>query len=230
MMNFCRNSTSCKQCNHNCLCDLENDIEEEELKNNISEISLKLGDTVLKQDSFVSQVAFLKEGIVKKVLEGRNEKNVILNILEPGQFIALPELIKAARYPFSLVALSDCKVCFINRDWLTKVGLLNRRWCEFMMSMTATNYAFIYQQLATNSTRNNYGKLASTILYLTGPGFKNDVMNLLSRKELAELAISSKESVNKILQQLHHDGIIKLDKHRITLLRRDLLEKLSTLG
>ncbi|WP_439183340.1 Crp/Fnr family transcriptional regulator [Carboxylicivirga taeanensis] len=229
-MKFFSDKGECVACSINCLQHIVAGRERHQAVDNVSVLTLEEGDTVMKQGSFVSQVAFLQEGVVKKVLEGKNDKNVILKIIEPQTFLALPELLKADRYPFSFVAVTGCKVCFIKRDWLNKIILKEKKAQDFLLNSIAREFNFMYGKLTTTCTRNSYGKLASALLYLTSEVFHSDVLNLLNRKELSELSATSKESTNKILQQMHHDGIIKITKDSIKVARRDLLEKLSTVG
>jgi CRP-like cAMP-binding protein len=52
----------------------------------------------------------------------------------------------------------------------------------------------------------------------------------LTRKDLAELASISKESTNKILKELQHDGIINISDGTIKITEPGLLQRLSLIG
>jgi CRP/FNR family transcriptional regulator len=52
----------------------------------------------------------------------------------------------------------------------------------------------------------------------------------ITRKEIGELAGISTESAIRLLSELNHDGIIKLEGKVIIILKENLLEKLSQIG
>lgn len=212
---------------------LNNILSEDEIqfiKSNTSEICFSAGEAILRQGSFISQICYLKKGVVKKVLEGKNDRNTIVKLVEDKHFLALPVLGNHDQYPFSIYTVTDCEVCFIKKEAMYVVVQENQNANTFILEWYANDYNYIYNKMATISTRNSHGKLATTLLYLTNGHFTSDVLNAISRKELAELSSISKESVKKILQQLNHDGLIAINKDEIIIKRRDLLEYLSTVG
>ena len=221
-------------CCLNCPCTCMKEIFTKEdlllINNNKSEINFAVGQAILKQGSFVSQILYLKSGITKKVLEGKNDRNTIVKLVDDKHFLALPVLGNPNRYPFSIFAVTECNVCFIKKDTIYEIIKKNEKAYAFTLDWYANDYVYMYNKMSVMNTRNSHGKLASTLLYLTNGPFSNDVLNAISRKEMAELSFLSKESVNKILLQLKHDGLIEINKDKITIKRRDLLEHLSTVG
>jgi CRP/FNR family transcriptional regulator len=200
------------------------------INENRSEINFQKNEYVLKQGTFVSQLIFLKKGILKIVLEGKDEKNTILNIIEERSFVALPILENSNVYPFSVITISECEICFIRKETLQDVMKRNIEANSFLLKWYSDDYLFMYNKMAMLSSCNSHGKLASALLYLTSDHFNNDILNIISRKELAEFAAVSVESSNKILVQLKHDKIIDINKKGIEIKRRDLIEKLSAVG
>ena len=200
------------------------------IDSNRSEMNFTVGETVIKQGSFVSQVLFLKKGMVKMVLEGKNDRNTIVKLVDDRHFLALSVLGNPDQYPFSLKAVTECSICFIKKEIIYDIIKRNEKAYDFVFSWYANDYIQMYNKMATISTRNNHGKVATTLLNLSNGQFSIDALNNISRKDLAELSSTSKESTNKILQQLNHDGIISIKKDKIDIKRRDLLEHLSTVG
>ncbi|NJM16160.1 MAG: Crp/Fnr family transcriptional regulator [Bacteroidales bacterium] len=201
-----------------------------QIDKNKSMVCFQPTEYILRQGTFVSQVAYLKSGLVKVVLEGKNERDTIVKLVEGKQFVGLPIVGNPDVYPFSVVAIDKCEVCLIRIGTLLQIIKQNVAANQFLLKWFADDYLFMYNRMSTICTRNNHGKLATALLYLAGEHFSSRVLNALSRKELAELACISLESVNKILMQLKHDRIIEADKNGLTLLRPELIEKLSTVG
>jgi CRP/FNR family transcriptional regulator len=75
------------------------------------------------------------------------------------------------------------------------------------------------------------GHLADTLLYLSSGRFEGeDVISLLSRKEIAEFAGISTESAVKLLKTFEKEGIIRLEEKKVSILNRDLLREISKRG
>ena len=89
-----------------------------------------------------------------------------------------------------------------------------------LLKWFAIDFNYLYKKISVISTRNSHGMLASVLLQLTNGNYKSDILNSISRKELAELASISVESSNKILLQLKHDRIIDINKNIITIQRK----------
>jgi CRP/FNR family transcriptional regulator len=188
------------------------------------------GETILKQGSYVSQVVYLKSGVLKIVLESKNNKSTILKIEESDSLVALPVLSVFKIYPFSVIAITQCEICLIRKEAIQEIMDRNIKANQFLVNWYSKEYSYIYTKILTISTRNNHGKLASALLYLSNGNFKKNVLNLISRKDLADLASISIDSTNKILMELKNDKIIEINKKGIKILNHELIEKLSTVG
>lgn len=229
MENIDQNLT-CRNCLLSCMKEKYTEEDLNLINSNKSVIKFYKGKTILKQGAFVSQIAYLRKGVVKKVIEGDHNRNVIFKIIEKDNFIALPVIGHPNHYPFSVIALTDCEVCFIRNDKILNIMQSNTTLGSYLLKWYSLDYLYMYNKILTISTRNSHGKLASTLIFLTKNNFSNDILNLLSRRELAELASISVESANKILLELKQDKVIEINKKGIKILRLDLIEKLSTVG
>jgi CRP/FNR family transcriptional regulator len=223
-------SISCLECTFHVLKKILNRGELEILNDNKNKLRFKHDETIIRQGSFVSQILFLRKGIVKNVLENNNDRNTIIKIVEEDSFVALPVLSGYDKYPFSVIAMTDCEVCVINIRSLHEIMHRNPAIYEFLLKWYSNDYSYMYEKLGTISSRNRHGKVASALLYLTNGTFKANMLEIISRKDLAELSSTSVESANKILQELNRDGIINISRNKISIKRRDLILKLSTVG
>lgn len=221
--------TECGKCVYMCMKGVFTNNDLLLIDGNKREINYSEGDIILKQGSYVSQVLYLKKGQVKIVLEGKNDKNTILQIVNEKNFIALPVLGDLEVYPFSVIALTHCEICNIRKETLVEISERNVEFLKFLISRFKRDFIFLYSRISVLSTRNNHGKLASALLNLCN-SYEPHEIHFLSRKELAEFASISIESTNKILQELKHDKIIEIHDKSITILQYKLIEKLSSVG
>ena len=88
-----KKTNSCKACTNKSSCFRKLTEEQLELidKNRL-EVSYKKGETILKQGSFASSILYLKKGLLKLYIEGKNDKNLIISIIPEGNLIGLPSL------------------------------------------------------------------------------------------------------------------------------------------
>ena len=193
-------------------------------------LTFNAGEVIVRQGSFISQYVFVKSGLLKVVLEGRNEKNTLLQFINKNKFVGLSIVGNPNTYPFTIAAVVDSKVCFVRHDILSRIMKQNLRVNELLLKNLADEHKFLYQKIDTLSNRNNHGKLASAIMYITNGDFNIDILNRISRKELAELAGISLESLNKILSDLRHEKVIEINDKKITINKPDLIKTLSTVG
>lgn len=195
------------------------------------ELDYAVGDSIIKQGSYVAQILFVKKGLVKTVIEEKNKKSTILKIVGPGNFIALPVLGGHKKYPMSVVSLSDSVLCLINKDAMQKLIKTNTNLANEIIGKYSEDYLFLYSKISTLSMRNSHGKLATALMYLDNDEFKNsNIFEYITRKDLADLASVSLESVNKILQELKSDRIIEIENRNISILQPELLRTLSFIG
>ena len=220
----------CKDCVFSFMKNVFSDDDFCSIEQNRGEMTFSKDNIILKQGSFVSQILYLKTGLVKVVLEGKNDRNTILKIVEGKNFIALPVLGNPEMYPFSVVALTDCAICVIRKETMQDIVKQNEKVNSFLLNYYSTEYLYLYNRISVLSTRNNHGKLSSALWYLTQGIFKTNVLEYLSRKDLSELASISLESTNKILMELKNDKLISIENNCITILEPKLIKKLSTVG
>lgn len=222
----------CKSCNDKCLNHLFEEEEIIEFNNGATRIiQYKKGETILKQGSYAYHLPFLRNGLVKLVLESTNNRESIFQLSSSGSFICLYTMYIEDYIPFTVVALSNCEVCLIKREIFREHLLKNRKATEYVLSWYCNESLNFFKRMSVQSTRNNHGKLAEALLYLSKVEFKNEnVSKYLTRNELAELASISLESTNKILGELKNDLIIRIKNEGIEIDNIDLLERLSRIG
>lgn len=222
--------TDCKKCNKDCLHKIITKSDFQLINENKIKMHFKPGEEILRQGIFVAQFAYLREGIAKMVIEGKSQKNTILDILCENDFMALSIVGQPNVYPFSVIALTNCSVCYIRKETFIEIQKKNDKLNDFVLRWNANNNIFLFNKLHIFNTRNSHGKLAYILLNLANRNLAPDIFKYLSRKELAELSSISIESANKIIAQLKNDGIITINEEGIKIERLDLIERLSTVG
>lgn len=208
----------CKECRLNCryLGELSNN-ELEEYNDNKRTTIYKKGETIFKQESFIAQVIFIREGLVKLTLEGANKKNHIVKIFKKHDFIGLPFLFGGNQAHFTAIVMKDTEVCMIEKQYLKRLIGNNLIMSNNVMKMYSREFEEQYFRFNILGTKSLQGRLAEAIIYLNSPQFENDnIFASITRKDLADLSAMSIESMLRILNDFKSEGLITLDgKHII---------------
>ncbi len=196
-----------------------------------TQVLFRKDDNLTKQGAFASYVLFMISGYAKQYLEGDGSRSYNLRIIKPGDFIGLSSVFSGNTFTYSSVALTDCQVFLIEKDAIAKVAKDNgkfgfqiiKRYCEQNTNLLGTVRSLMYKQMN--------GRLAETLLYMDRiKEEKEEIFQLLSRKDLADFAGISTESTVKLLKSFEKDGLIKLHEKDIRILKPDTLLEISRKG
>lgn len=205
--------------------------EKDIILNNSTHLKFKKGETICKQGAFSNHIMAVTEGLVKTYLEGSNDKNLIIDILKPVQWIGLSSIYKEPTYNFTAAAIIDSSICFIEKKSFIKILEQNSQFSNQIIGRLCRSSKHFFDKITSLGNKQLHGRFADALLYLSKRVAKNEVIDLaITRREIGELAGISTESAIRLLSELNHDGIIQLDGKKIIVLKENLLEKLSQIG
>lgn len=205
--------------------------EMELIQSSKAQVKFRKGDNLTKQGALASYVLFMAKGLAIQYVEGDNNKSFNLRIIKAGEFLGLSSIFSTNTFNYSSVAINDCHLILVEKAAILQVighngnfGLsLVRRYTEQNNNIIETLRSVLYKQMM--------GRIAETLLYIEK--FTKEfpeVFTLLSRKQLADFAGITNESVVKMLKALEKDSIIKLEGKDIKLININYLENLSKKG
>lgn len=185
---------------------------------------------ICKQGSEVSSAIYLVEGSAKLYIEGLNNRNIILYILTPQSYIGLLSFFETPRYSYSVTALEDTRVCMVDLEFIKKLYIADHEFLIRLNQAFGKSVASIMSKIITLNQKNIRGRIADSLLYLSNL-YKADQFSIsLTRRELGELSAISEENTVRLLTELRNEGIIDLNGKDVSILDRNLLEKISELG
>ncbi|HPR30816.1 MAG TPA: Crp/Fnr family transcriptional regulator [Prolixibacteraceae bacterium] len=193
-------------------------------------ILFKKRETICKQGSTVSHAHILLAGSAKMYINGINERNIILNILMPSNYIGLLGIFGISSYNYSVAALDNSHVCQVEFDFVKELYASN---VNFMANL---NHAFgesvvtIMQKLISLNQKQIRGKVAESLLYLSRLYESESFVLTITRKELGELSAISEENAVRVLTEFRQEDIIQIKGKEILLRNVPLLNKISELG
>ncbi|MCF8369737.1 MAG: Crp/Fnr family transcriptional regulator [Bacteroidales bacterium] len=224
--------TSCTVAHENCEC-FEFLTEEQKLlvEERQRIVHYKKGEIIAKHGAFASHVIFLCEGLVKVYYESGND-SLILKIMSPGNLVGLSSLQKDENvFQYTASAYIDSVARLIDINLFKKFIVENGRFASEIIHIMSENTNQINSRFFGMIHRQSYGKLADLILCLAGRIFKEKKFELhLTRKELAELAGMSTESVIRILKKFQDEGYIKISGKTFEIINLEGLQRICDLG
>ena len=195
------------------------------------EIVYKPKESLVLTGTFTGHVVYIKDGIVKEHLSGPMKKDQITKLLGPGTYLGLESVFGDRVNHYSYSALETTRVCLIDKYIFKNLIRQNGKFAyEILVAMSKDSLFNVHHFINLNQ-KQIYGRLSDTLLYLSKIVFKEDHFKLcLSRKELADMMCTTRESAIRALQRFNSEGIIKLDGKNITILKPESLESISATG
>jgi CRP/FNR family transcriptional regulator, polysaccharide utilization system transcription regulator len=223
---------------HNCsACLLKCDIFSTIVKNNENSNEIKplhalfrKHDIICKQGTEVTHSLFLIKGTAKLYIEGLNNRNIILYILKPPAYIGLLSFFESPKYSYSVAALEDSEVCFV------ELGLVKKLYVENHDLLLNLNKAFgksvsnIMQKIISLNQKQIRGRIAENLIYLSTLHNSSKFHLGLSRKEIGEMIAISEENTVRLLTEFSRENIISIKGRDIEIHDMPLLKKISEVG
>jgi CRP/FNR family transcriptional regulator len=223
--------TNCIDCNFRSEC--FNKLIQSELEfisNNKTQITYKKGETIYKQGTFSSDIMYLINGFAKKYLEGPGERNLVVKIIRPYEYIGLSSLFCTTEHCYySVTALTDVTLCLIKKKDFKKLIGNNNAFAQEIIKWYCKNDEQIFNKLKSQNNKQMNGRIAEVILYINHEDFIA-IRPVLTRKVIAELAGISIESTIRILSSFKKDKIIDYEGKTIKVLNEGLLAQISENG
>lgn len=194
-------------------------------------IFFKKGETIFKQGVYISNVVFIKNGLAKQVIESNNHKELIIDFCLDNWFVGLSFMEDTETYPFSLTALNDCEIVMYKVDEFKAIVDNNSTLKALIDKSNRNNHKLFYQKIISLGLKNMFGRLAEVLIQLSSPCYeKQNIFKYLSRKDLADYAGMSLESMIRVLNELKNDKIITIQNKKIVINDVEMLIRLCKVG
>lgn len=221
---------NCEDCTLKC--ELFLTAKEMELEEQLAptQVNYKKHELICKQNESVSHVIILTSGHAKMYIDGINNKNIILNILVPSNHIGLVSVFASSAYLYNVAAISNCKTCHIDIDFIKMMYLNNSDFLNKINQDFVHSVSVIMKKLISLNQKQIRGKVAESLIYLSQLYDSNNFILTITRKELGELSATSEENAVRVLSELKTENIIDINGKEITIKDINILNKISLFG
>jgi CRP/FNR family transcriptional regulator len=169
--------------------------------------------------------------LVKLLSTEKNEKEHIISIAKPMDFIGLLSIFSNQKHIYTISAIERSVVCFVELDVIKKLIKENGDFAlDFLEKISKVSDDVIHTRMNIN-TKQLRGRIAYILLFLAQHIYKKNEFELpISRKEIAQLIDMSTENVIRILSEFRKDDILTIEGKYIKILDPDRLQRIYDLG
>jgi CRP/FNR family transcriptional regulator, polysaccharide utilization system transcription regulator len=195
------------------------------------EVHFKAGELIFKQGTPNMHLLCLTEGKVKRYIEGYNNKNLILGIVKPVEYILGHGIYTDQMHHFSAMAIEDAVACLVDLETFKKLIRSNADFAEEFLKKVSLQSIFSYELFISLTQKQMPGRIADVLLYLKDKVYEsNPFHTTLARQDLADMSGMSKESAIRILREFKDEGLIQVYGNDFEILNIDQLVKISQTG
>ncbi|HSH50543.1 MAG TPA: Crp/Fnr family transcriptional regulator [Bacteroidales bacterium] len=189
------------------------------------------GENIYIEGDPVHSFLYLQNGLVKLFKTESNHKEHIISIAKPKDFIGLLSIFSNQDHAYSISAIEDSIICFIDLDIIKSFIQTNGDFAlDFLKKISKLSDSIIKTRVDIN-TRQLRGRIAYILLFFAQNIYNAKKFNLpISRKEISDLIDMSTENVIRALSEFRKDGLIQIEGKNIEINNIERLQKIYDLG
>jgi CRP-like cAMP-binding protein len=189
------------------------------------------GEVILKQGTRADYLVCVVEGFAKMYIEGIQNRNLILDFVKPWKLMGGPSGMVKEKHRYSVMAIQETLVCFIDMDNLKKVLASNSEFSAQFLIYCSRNYQAALDRLVGISQKQMHGRVADAMIHLSEDIYKGQIIGEeISRQDIAEYTAMSKDSAIRVLKEFERDQIVSLHGRQIEVLDSGKLHDIADKG
>jgi CRP/FNR family transcriptional regulator, cyclic AMP receptor protein len=202
----------------------------ETLSASMSVAEFRRRQKIFDQNQSASQVYLVISGLARMVLQNREDRKVLVNMLSPGRFFGIGALFPEKRHPFSAEAFTDCSIGIIDANRLIEILLgipfhIYLRYSDVLMGQVWRMYLHCVEGIGLTLRK----RLALELLELAASfGIRSARGTLLSpsptHQDLADSIGASRQKVGECLAFFEARMAIRKDSRALIVYPRQLRE------
>ncbi len=221
----------CQFCNYRSMAESKlSEDELNELSHNSLNVSFKRGDTIIRQGTYSTNVAYLKSGLVKIHINGPYHEHTV-KIVKSSNYLGLPTTFGDKINQYSVTAVENSEVCFIDISFFRKMLAENHDFSSQIIVELCKGEIDSYQKCASRTQKQVRGKVADILIDFADNLYHSDSFTIqINQEDFGSLVDSSRESVSRVLSDFAKEEVIKISGKNVQILNKEMLYKISRLG
>lgn len=206
----------------------------EAIRQLVFERSADRGELILLEDEPTQTVYFVVTGVVKAFKTSAEGKEQILCILRPGDSFNDVSVFDGGPNPVSAIAMSRVRLYGISKTDMETLLREHPGIALNIIKVLAGKVRHFVSLVEDLSFRHVTGRVAKLLLeYATNgseEGKGKSPRPRLTQQDMAAMVGTAREVVGRSLKALEEEGAIRMDRHRIAIVNREVLEERSGVG
>ncbi len=207
--------------------------ERDKITNAATAVSMPPGAHAYNANDRPDSLYFVLSGKFK-TLYGSHDRQQILKISGPLEFVGFRSILASERHSSSLIALEPSILITIPRRVFMDAVSQNPRLATHLVKAMAVELRQCRQKADALTRKQVRGRLADSILSMLNKfGYAHGSQRLdisLSREDWAAMSNMTTANAIRTLSAFANEGIIQLNKRDLTILNEDELRKTSEVG
>lgn len=194
-------------------------------------LTFSKGEVIIRQGTICRNIGFLHRGIVKFTCQREAGKTFIMTVASGPKLIGQANLFFGERNLFSIIAMEECEVCFLETNSVLAILETNGRLLIDLLKRSSGMFEASIFNFISLAHHQVYGRIAEILVFLWENVYQHSPYDFtMSRKEISEFAACSHENVIAVMSKFKREGLISLEGKRITILEPEKLKEISRNG
>ncbi len=189
-------------------------------------------ESIIKEGMLSSHIAYLKSGLAMVSKKGVKGIDQILKIVKPGNYLGLQTVLFEKINRFSVTALEESVVCFIDNLSFKELISRNNQFANELLAFLCREELTYFDRFVNIHQKQIDGRIADIILFFSEEIYGNALSFSipLSRGDMAALVCSTRESVTRAIKDLSDIKTIRVDGKNFEIVDLKRLKKISQSG
>jgi CRP-like cAMP-binding protein len=195
------------------------------LNNSNSTHHYKKGDVIFTQGQHLTHVLCLRSGLVRLDAVGDNGHEMTFGLIKTGDLLGLGSVLAKKTSTVTATAIEETYACSFTTEYISKMVSETPELAIHYLSIMMNDLRETQQRLLNGVDKDVRARVAESLIYLKA----NYPDHNFTRKEIAEWAGTTTESVIRTLGHLEEDGIINQSGRKILVTDSSRLNQLAHL-
>ena len=193
-------------------------------------VKFQKGDSLIRQGTFSTNVAYLRSGLAKVHIAGPYHEQIVRIVMAPS-YLGLPTTFGDKINQYSVTVIEPAEVCFIDINAFRYLLKVNHDFSYEITLELCRNELEVFHRCANRTQKQLRGKIADVLIELSERIYSSDIFKIpLTQEDLGNLVDSSRESVSRVLAEFEKDGIIRLVRKKVEITNKASLLLISSNG
>lgn len=202
----------------------------EKLSFNCASVKFRKGDSLIRQGTFSTNVAYLRSGLAKIHIAGPYHEQIV-RIVKAPCYLGLPTTFGDKINQYSVTVIEAAEVCFIDVETFRYLLKVNHDFSYEILLEVCRNELEVFHRCANRTQKQIRGKIADVLMELSDYVYNSNIFTIpLIQEDLGNLVDSSRESVSRVLNEFEKDRIIRISGKKIEILNKKSLMTISANG